>query len=262
MPYCSLEEAWGGNFVNETEQDKPEDEISFSNIDSNEGEYMSINYEDTSGDDNLIKNKLYNRNMSRLPNHSGPMNRYTSHNNQNKISYSNNIDNDWYPKKELVIESPPSYLNLDLPLNKYDNDLKNKLLSKQIGNDNYNYNNLIDEKYIKENNNINKATFIKKDDNIKNPDGYSSDDSDDSDDSENSIERDINMIDNTKKHNTDRKIFTKYNKQKRHSNLNNDIYKSLNSNDNNIYDVVIYITTGIFIIFILDIFTKLGKRRT
>lgn len=245
MVYCSIEEAWGMDF-NDSKNNKPDIKVDpeFLNLDSNDSEYSSVDFTGKSFNNKNNTNRKFSRNMSRLSNHNGQVNRYTSHNNVKKLNFVNNINSDKHPEKKTVIDSPPSYLNLDTPINEYNFNLQNKMLKKQMHTDSFDFSEIIEEA---EDDNCN--IYSENNDNVNNSPQDSDVESDSDTDSDDEIDLSKNNLKKSKnrsKKTIDQKI--------------NNLFTSNSEDDkNNIYEIGVYIITGIFIIFILDIFTKLGK---
>ena len=104
MPYCSIEEAWGIDF-NDSKNNKSVVNPEFLNLDSNESEYSSVDFGGKSFKNKKKTNEKFSRNMGRLSNHNGSINRYTTHNNVKKLNFTNNNDNN-YPEKTNVVDRP------------------------------------------------------------------------------------------------------------------------------------------------------------
>lgn len=244
MTYCSIEEAWGTSFTN---SDNFQENKSLPNELANE--YQSINeYQPVSYSNNDINfnvknekkkkikrknHKNYSRNMNRLSQHTGPSNRYTNNKETTKINFTNNINSNRYPTKKRVVDSSPNYLNLEAPINQYNYNMENSIIQEQISDSDKNYRNIIDnDSYYEEENNLNIPEPIESE--------YEENDSLTQGQSES-----IQSEDNSYKNNIDKSIdYLMNSKGKRKSSF---------------FDIVLFISIGIFIIFILDIFTKLGQ---
>lgn len=237
MTFCSIEEAWGSNFNTENK-----DINLFPNLETNidEVDYQNINLPNrykqhpsilvNNSNSKKTKKPLRNpfkRTMTRLSNHLGPNSRYINKNNTHKLSYINNINSNKSPKKEVVIDSNPTYHNLDTPISEYNYKMENTILKDQINKDIYNIDEIVQEEEYYPNQSEYDTDIV----NIR-----------DENSEEDETDLDNVSINNNKK------------------NIDNSINKIVNSSKNNeLNNIIIYIITGIFIIFILDIFTKLGK---
>jgi hypothetical protein len=143
----------------------------------------------------------------------------------------------------MNIEAPPSCLNVDTPIEKYNYNLQNNLNTSKnyYKTSDFDLNQIVDQENIDI------------DDSYENCKSYLSD---------NNIDNDIDI---TSDHNLDKSeidtvISFKHNKKRKKKNIEHFIDKiSFIKKNDNLYEIIIYIITGIFIIFILDIFTKLGK---
>lgn len=250
MPYCSIEEAWGSSFSN-PEQTSSE---KYTHLESAFTPMTELDRKENP------KRKIYSRDMSRLPNHNGSINRYTENKNIHKVRYTNNINTNKFPQQDVSLDDGTNYLNLDTPLNAYSKNSQNKLLKNQIKNCmNSDVENALDDynQIIDENN---YSRISEESDNEEDEDDIVEVDNiiAETDNESESRNESINSFDGSSA--------SSFNSYKNRKKINKTLDYLLNNknnngknNNNNFYDILIYIVTGVFIIFILDIFTKLGK---
>lgn len=250
MTYCSIEEAWGTNFnINPKQTNFPNLNDELANNGQLENEYQEVNYSnDTKHKKTYPKKNVYSRNMNRLTQHCGPNNRYVNNKINNKINFTNNINSNKLPNKKKVIDSSPNYLNLETPRNQYNYNMENSIFQEQINNNNYGE--IIDnETYYDEEYN---TTNDIKEDNFEENNYYKQEYNE-----ENDYDKQENESNKYYKSETIESNDEQSTKNEIDKNIDS-IINSKNKKTNN-YEIILFIIIGIFIIFILDIFTKLGK---
>ena len=263
MTYCSIEEAWGTSFsTGNTSTGQPDqtDHQPYGNIVPDNAINPDKHYSSSkfkrdqiyhkSGDPVFTKpsrkkrsrQRSFSRNMNRLPEHSGSKNRYGENGEKVKrLSFTQNNE------KVLAEDDLPGYQNLDIPITGYDKELESANLAEssisyqtikdkrpdspfvspmeEEGGDNY-VPNVIEEESI-----------YPSEDEGNLPGG--SEDSDEEGD--NSWEETVESYSGDS---NPLKVMSEF--------------SSLRENT---VDVSLYVITGIFLIFILDTFVKLGKKR-
>ena len=299
MPYCSIEEAWGSPFNNK--ENKNIDETLNNNMDIN---YSNFNVKQKSALKNKkrTRKKSYSRTMNRLPEHSGPNNRYSKGDNYKQLVFSDKNNNN----KILEDSSNPNYQNTDTPINSYNKQMHQKLYSttglsnininanKYQDHDNNNQSELESESEnhsnLKSNRRSNKMYRNKLqesslDESVDEYEDESDDEFEDEFDNESedtlmdesldtSDEESI-VVNNSRRLNQNRQTKRQYLKKNRFKNKKNsptfkkrkyhlESYTDVKDNRNqkskeNMFDIMVYIITGIFLIFILDSFVRLGK---
>ena len=231
MTFCSIEEAWGTNFSNDKNNIDIYSNLQNDNSPSNESyqtvelpqrynkHHSNLVKSNLINNDKKISRNLFKRTMHRLPHHIGSSSRYINNNKTQKLNFINNINSNKSPKKEMIIDNNPTYHNSDTSINEYDRNMENTILKDEINKDLYNIRNVVQEETYYPNNSDYDTEIV----NIEHED-------------DNISYKNKKSIDDT---------------------IENLVDGS--SSNNEIHNIIIYIITGIFIIFILDIFTKLGK---
>ena len=291
MPYCSIEEAWGSPFNNK--ENKNIDETLNNNMDINYSKF-NVKQNSVSKNKKRIRKKSYSRTMNRLPEHSGPKNRYSKGDNYKQLVFSDKNNN-----KILEDSSNPTYKNNDTPINSYNKQMHEKLYST-TGLSNIN---ISDNKYLdndnqseleSENNSNLRSNKIYRnqlqDSSLDESFDEYEDESDDEFHDESDKESEDTLIDesldtsdeesivvnNSRRLNKNRQTKRPFLKKNHFKNKkkNSSIFKKrryhlesyTDSKENrnqkskeNMFDIMVYIITGIFLIFILDSFVRLGK---
>jgi hypothetical protein len=258
MTYCSIEEAWGTSF-SKPESSKSSDNLPYGNIvpenaRSNEPEFTQAEYDGDniyhkSGKPVFTKStpkkqkrkKSFSRTMNRLPEHTGSRNRYQSGDNVKRLSFNDQN------QKVLIDDNLPTYQNSDVPITEYDKELESSLL-KQSGTNYREFGNKRPDSpfvtSLEDEETTNYVPNIIEEESIY-PSGDERDVEDDSDLGSESEETWKEGLNNYQAESTN-------------------IVESPppTSLRENTVDVTLYIITGIFLIFILDTFVKLGKKRS
>lgn len=206
MPYCSIEEAWGQNFLSNKNQPKRFKKIVPEFANSNKLGYSSIEIPQSNIYDSNAKSifcpkkskkskrrRSFSRTYNRLPEHSGPETRLPKKIVKKQLSFKNN-------KFMSERKRNNSMNNIDLPINEYD-----KIVEQEMNDNDY-----IEEEY----NNDTNENFTNND--------Y------------------INQIVEE-----NRKLKNLLNK-----------FQTQSYDKDGIFDLVVFISTGIFLIFLLDLITK------
>ena len=144
MTYCSIEEAWGTHF-NKTGQSNNDQyqNIVPDNADSQNVEYANIPFEEVDSKRPRVKRPdtprtplrahSFRRTKLRLPEHSGPADRYEDSYESHKDLEFEVVDRDRYPKKILKRKhEAPSDLNADVPISDYNDKLRNQLYEEDL----------------------------------------------------------------------------------------------------------------------------------
>ncbi len=263
MPYCSIEEAWGSTFNTK----KNKQETNYSNIvpdnaNNNLNEYSDIDFDN----DNVYTNtgepvlatpkekkkkrrKSFSRTMNRLPHTSGPSNRYVQGNNYKQLKFSENSKTKIPPTKLLKNQRNPSYSNLDTPISSYNKDLEQELYNSQ------NISNLSIGEHEDEHEDSELETSV----NIEATHGYR----DEEGETDEYYDEELNNKQVNLKGRHIRPRYYQSEEEERESYKDLDINeleaKRANKMRDNMFDIIVYIITGIFLIFILDLFVRLGK---
>ena len=249
MTYCSIEEAWGTSFSKSPQTSpKSSDTLPYGNIVPNNAREMDPQFTPVKYNKSKLyhksgepvftkpikkKKKSFSRTMSRLPEHSGSRNRYQSGDNIKRLSF------DDQNQKVLTDDNLPTYHNLDVPITEYDKELE----SSQLAQTGTNYREFgvkrPDSPFVtsmeEEEESTNYVPDIIEEESI-----YPSGDDEDASESE----AENNWTEGLR------------NYQEESTNI--PMSTSLRENT---VDIVLYVITGIFLIFILDTFVKLGKKR-
>ena len=221
MPYCTIEEAWSQSLNPELN----EHQINANNMDNNN--YLDVEYKqsqlyDSSGekipsDFSLKKKKKrhpnYSRTYNRLSEHSGINTRLNDKNNKRLI-----ID-----KETKSLDSSnkfPNYSNSDLPINKYDNEMYQKL----------------DDEYRKHNSKIEESSMME---DFKNLDTLSY--------QSGNLKINNQLLELKKENFQLKKIIQELKNNK------------LDDNDSKL-DIIVYIFSGVMIILMMENITKLFRR--
>ena len=274
MPYCSIEEAWGSTFSSKKKtQDTNYSNIVPDNANNDLNEYSDIEFDN----DNVYTNtgkpvltkpnekkkkrrKSFSRTMNRLPNTSGPNNRYVHGNNHKQLKLSDNSKSKKIPTKLLKDQKKPSYKNLDTPISSYNKDVRQDLYDNQsisnISLDNYDegssteetpnvYDDIYNDEYNDEEHDI-----------------YQ-DETSDEDIGNKNIKLVGRHLRTTKKNHYHLDNTSNQENDQRESYKDIDISEletqRANRMRDNMFDIIVYVITGIFLIFILDLFVRLGK---
>lgn len=282
MPYCSIEEAWGTNFnngdhkdnLNSKTHDKPQsddNEINYRNIvpedaSSNLAEYSDIDFDSETLISNrtrhqkeatetkkLKKRRSFSRTMNRLPGTSGPKSRLTHNVPKKVLTFSDNIQEIDGPTKRLSKPIDNDYQNLDTPISDYNKQLEQKLYDTDLD---------LDEPSSRSSG-VRQRLKMRPIRNKRHPSKTRYRQAKVSNESNSESESDSDT-------DTGSDITTSNyqpNEDFRHQQL--ETYKDLEGNElekqretkmkNNMLDIIVYVITGIFLIFILDLFVKLGK---
>lgn len=277
MPYCSIEEAWGSTFSGDKNKPKTNyRNIVPDNANNNLDEYADIDFENDnvytkSGKPILCKGKkkrkkrrkTFSRTMNRLPDSSGPNNRYIHGDNYKQLQFGNNQNKNSYPTKSLRDQTPASYDNVDVPISNFNKDLEQKLYNE------------LDTSNIAVDDNSSSHIKVEKRPSFVEQEIES--ESDNESDFEKEEQLNYNSIAEKSYTYSDNEIMNQEDKmiklEGRHINRTNqrriENYKDLEAEDlekdrvnkmrNNMFDIIVYVITGIFLIFILDLFVRLGK---
>jgi hypothetical protein len=273
MVYCSIEEAWGTNFTNNKTQSKTNyDHIVADNASEHgdnstygEVEFTRDNAYTKSGAPVLQRNrtssytkkkrrKSYSRNMKRLPNHSGPDDRYPESRNSKHLEFTDNVEMEAYPSKRLRDSNnskSPSYKNTDTGISGYNNTLADSLVQHE---------------------DLKRAKRYHKKHRKPSPPPREEIDSETEFDSESEYTKQTDTEIEEEGY-SDSEYEYPYQEESVHKPLRKETYMDLSDSvhkDNlgnrrskrlreNMFDIIIYVITGIFIIFILDVFVRLGK---
>ncbi len=282
MPYCSIEEAWGTNFNNGEHKDNlntntahnphtDNNEINYRSIvpedaTSNLAEYSDIDFDSETLISNrtrhpkqqtdtkkLKKRRSFSRTMSRLPGTSGPKSRLTHNVPKKVLTFSDNIQEIDGPNKRLTKPKDNDYQNIDTPISDYNQQLEQKLYDTDLELDDTPARSSRVQHRLKMRPIRNKK-HNRKTRNYQDKVSNGSDNESNSD-SGSDIDSDITTSN------------YQPNENFRHQQL--ETYKDLEGNElekqretkmrNNMLDIIVYVITGIFLIFILDLFVKLGK---
>ena len=260
MTYCSIEEAWGTSFSNtnsnsnsksEKKTDLPYGNIVPDNAREMGSEFTEVNYPESkvyrksgksvftkSKSRQLKKKKSFSRTMNRLPEHSGSRNRYVSGDNIKRLEFNDQN------QKVLQPDTLPSYQNTDVPITGYDKELE----STELGNSDTSYQTFDtpkrpDSPFVSEMEDSDSENYVP--DIIEEESIYPS-----GDDSDTELE-------------TPRRVETEYRERFQQPSPADQYLSSAGETSlrENTVDVGLYIITGVFLIFILDTFVKLGKKR-
>ena len=263
MPYCSIEEAWGTPFISNN-QKKDDDNVYLNivpdNADLGESEFSDVDFKkklyQSQPDEKKKKKKRrssFSRNMNRLPHHSGPNNRYADSKNNKKLVFKETKDCGNKTTKVLVNEAPISYKNEDTPISNYNKNLEQDLYDSQS------ISNMDIEIESEDEEDDKEFELIDEEDLHSEAISY--------DDEDNEQIEDLQYL-NDKKNMHKRltnKITTSLRNNRKNKKKTLENYKDLNyeiPNNNgkeNLYDIIVYVITGIFIIFILDLFVRMGR---
>lgn len=279
MVYCSIEEAWGTNFTNNKAPSKTNyDKIvadnasdQGNNSDFGEVDFDKDNSYTSSGAPVLHRNrtsaykkkrrKSFSRNMNRLPHHSGPDNRYPESRNSRHLEFTDNSNMQTYPTKRIRDANntrTPSYKNTDTPISEYNDTLTQSLVEHE------------------ETRHTRRPQHKKKRRHIPTPTPTSTPkvefESDGEFESESEYTKHTDSEAPGEEEFTDSESEYAYPEEesRRHKRETYvDLSESVHSNSagrrrskrlrENMFDIIIYVITGIFIIFILDVFVRLGK---
>ena len=236
MPYCSIEEAWGTSFYEPKTEPKKFKKMVPEYANPGDLGYFEVEYPESNvynknaksiycgkSEKKVNKRKSFSRTYNRLSEQSGPSTRFPKKYSRKQKRLVINKDNN----KVLVDqEESPNYSNMDLPIDQYDMDLEQRLNDEENG------------KQL-----INNA-----------PTSYNIDSESDSD-SEEEKETEKESFTN-KKENYVNFIIKENSRLKK---IINNYQNNKNDNDG-IFDLVLFIACGVFIIFLLDTVSK-GIRR-
>ena len=263
MPYCSIEEAWGSTF--NPKKNRPTTNyrnIVPDNAKNNLDEYADIDFDNdnvytSSGKPVLCKEKKkkrkrrksFSRTTNRLADTSGPKNRYVYGDNYKQLQFSDNTNQNNSPVKLLRDQSRSTYKNTDVPISDYNKDLEQELYNEQK---------------LSNRNISGDSSFIK----------TINEESDEEIDTEDEVDfEEVSRKNFRQVYQED----TDINLQGRHiTNIEQEVgskqlesYKDLQLQDlekdrvnkmrDNMFDIIVYVITGVFLIFILDLFVRLGK---
>ena len=275
MVYCSIEEAWGTNFTNNKTQSKTNYDHIVADNASEHGDNSTFGEVDFARDNAYTKSgapvlqrnrtssytkkkrrKSYSRNMNRLPNHSGPDNRYPEARNSKHLEFTDNDKMEAYPSKRLRDSNnskSPSYQNTDTGISGYNNTLADSLVQHE------------DLKRAKRHH--------KKHRKHTPPPRRIEIDSETEYDSESEYNKQTDTEIEEEGYSDSEYEYPYQEEEAIHKPHRRENYKDLSESvymDNpghrrskrlreNMFDIIIYVITGIFIIFILDVFVRLGR---
>ena len=114
-----------------------EDEQIYSDVEFEDNSIYNEEKTEISKDKKKINKKKnsFSRTMNRLPNHSGPNNRYVDSKNNRNLEMSKEVYRKKLPKKELKRQKQTNHNNTDISINNYNKNLKQELYdSKSISN--------------------------------------------------------------------------------------------------------------------------------
>jgi hypothetical protein len=114
MPFCSLEEAWGGSSAK------------YPNSDIVNREGKSIYVEDDCPKEKKPRQKSFSRTNERLQGHSGPVNRYDKPVYKNQIIKFSKENKRYMDEPELSDSSAFNYENSQSNITEYDDDFRDK----------------------------------------------------------------------------------------------------------------------------------------
>ena len=232
MPYCSIEEAWGTGFHEPKTQPKRfkkmvPDNANPGNLGYYEVEYPESDIYNKKGkslyckkkNKKINKRKSFSRTYNRLSEHSGPSTRFPK---KNTRFQKRLIVDDENEKVLTEPEELPNYANMDTPIDQYDIDLEQRLNDEE-GN----------------------REMIKNRPKYHNIDSEIDSEIEDEDESQNresftNKENYVNFL--IKENSRLKKIINSYQKNK--------------NNNDGIFDLVLFIACGVFIIFLLDTVSK------
>ena len=258
MPYCSIEEAWGPTF------NKKKNSLTANyrnivpdNAKHNLDEYADIDFDtdntytsSTSPGKQVLgkekkkkRRKSFSRTMNRLPDTSGPKNRYVPGDNYKQLQFSDNVNSNSIQTKTLRDQTKATYKNTDVPISDFNKDLEQDLYNKQS----LSNRELSDEE--------DEIDFVEDGDRDR-EDIYDEEEERSYDEEEGTYDEQTTLHD--KHTNTNTRIprqLENYKDLELHS-LEKD---RVNRMKDNMFDIIVYVITGIFLIFILDLFVRLGK---
>ena len=268
MPYCSIEEAWGSSFDNK----KKKQETNYRNIvpdnaSNNMTEYSDIEFDNdnvyTKSGNPVLGNKKekkrprrksFSRTMSRLPDTSGPNNRYIEGDNYNELEFSDNSNTTNMPTKILKKQKKVTYKNTDTPISAFNKDLEQNLYDSQELS-NINLDNTQSENSELSSSDDDGEYYLDNEEAIvpkrisSNIKGYPRK-------SRTALANNKKYLISEEANNQEESI--KYKNYKDFDML--ELQQTRNTKmKNNMLDIIVYIITGIFLIFILDLFVRLGK---
>jgi hypothetical protein len=256
MTYCSIEEAWGSSFSTPPKNSSSPKETPYGNIVPENAREMDPQFTEVEFKEAKVyrksgkpvfrkkptrvpkKKKSFSRTMNRLPEHSGSKNRYVSGDNIKQLQF--NDDN----QKVFAEDSLPSYDNNDVPITEYDKDLESNELSVSGTNYHEFTTKRPDSPFVSEMDESDSENYVP--DIIEEESIYPSEDESD----------DEQGYDKQPRNHKERFQQPLVPEQSTEHN-----YESTTSLRENTVDVALYVITGMFLIFILDTFVKLGRRR-
>ena len=220
MPYCTIEEAFGSPFE-ETDQKDFSELVPQNAYNDEQPDYSRFRKNEDKKFKRKKKNQLtWSRTLDRLPEHSGPKNRFVDQNNRKDLILQPSEEVDSFPRKEL--EDQVDYpSNNRAPIDTYDKELYEEL------EDDFNNVHTEIESEVEEEHEEHKYKLK----NIANK-------------ANKNIEDKIS------------KLLSENQKLKKY--IFNELHKPIYKKDS-ISDIVLYVLIGIFIIYLLDIFVQLIK---
>lgn len=281
MTYCSIEEAWGTSFTHKGNRGKTDyDKIVADNASENgdNSTYGEVHYNQNnaftkSGAPVLHRNrtsaykkrrKSFSRTMKRLPNHSGPDNRYSEPYESKHLEFTDNIGMESYPTKRIRDgnrSTAPTYQNHDTPISSYNDELSQSLVAHEDSKHFHRH-----QRKRKKKTQTPRVEFesdVEYESEVEDHHPVHSESSlheQEYSDSESESEYPHSEVASTKRHPREkRESYVDVSDSPHSQSFGRRKSKQLREN---MFDIIIYVITGIFIIFILDVFVRLGKSST